>query len=172
MLERTEDYLDIGVPLYKAAITSDWNTANNIILDSRNRRLEGFSVSNENMSTTLHVAVTANETERSILFVRNLVNIMFPNELEVVDAKKNTAFCLVCMNGNMEMGMIMLRMNIRLLHIRGTDGMMPLQISSLFGRYKLLRFLYDSSRNNTDQYDDEDWKSTLSNCVENDLFGK
>ncbi|KAJ9553637.1 hypothetical protein OSB04_017682 [Centaurea solstitialis] len=80
LLERSNDYIDICVPLYEASITGNWDAARPI-LDKRRELVR--SAITENFDTTLHVAASAKETKLTENFVDNLVNMMDKEDLQL-----------------------------------------------------------------------------------------
>ncbi|KAJ9553588.1 hypothetical protein OSB04_017633 [Centaurea solstitialis] len=162
------DYYNICVPLYEASITGNWEAAK-AILDQQ-PKLVGFAIT-ETYETALHAASLAEETKRAERFVENLVNLMTVEELELQDSSYNTAFCIAAKAGNIKMIKVMLQKNPNLLNIRGSNKMMPLYMSALFGKYETTKYLYALSDNMagdfwTPKY--RDW--VLESCVECDFF--
>ncbi|PWA78292.1 ankyrin repeat-containing domain, PGG domain protein [Artemisia annua] len=68
-----KEYLEICVPLYKAAITSDWESAK-VILDKR-PELVRYAIT-QGGDTILHIAVSAEDIILAEKFVDNLLNKM------------------------------------------------------------------------------------------------
>ncbi|KAJ9553634.1 hypothetical protein OSB04_017679, partial [Centaurea solstitialis] len=144
--ESSNDYIDICVPLYEASITGNWEAAR-LILEKR-PELVRFAIT-ENFDTTLHVAASAKETKPTERFVDNLVNMMDKEDLQLQNNNFNTAFCLAAAAGNIKMVEIMMKKNPSLMSIPGSQGMMPLHMSALFGKYETIKYLYDASHNLT-----------------------
>ncbi|PWA54591.1 Ankyrin repeat-containing protein [Artemisia annua] len=166
--ENKDDYLEFGVPLYEASLKGDWETAN-LIFDKR-PKLVSFGLSRQ-LGTALHVAATAEETELTIQFVRNLVNMMKPEELELLNQSSNTAFWIASATGNVEMAKIMMEKNCNLQNIRGADGLLPLARSASGGGKKIVKYLYDKSQKMIgDHWTEKDRAYVIENCVERDLF--
>ncbi|PWA39837.1 Ankyrin repeat-containing protein [Artemisia annua] len=168
LFEENKDYLKFGVPLYEASLKGDWETAK-LIFDKR-PELVSAGLSRQ-LGTALHVAATAEETNSSIQFVRNLVNMMKPEELELLNQSSNTAFWIASATGNVEMAKIMMGKNCNLQNIPGVKNLLPLTISALKGKYRTVKYLYDLSQKMTgDPWTDEGRALVLENCVERDLF--
>ncbi|KAI3734804.1 hypothetical protein L6452_14283 [Arctium lappa] len=168
LLDSRADYYSICVPLYEASITGNWKSAK-VFLDQYPKLVQ-FAIT-ENYQTALHVATLAEETKRTECFVENLVNLMTGEDLELQDSSYNTAFCVAAKAGNIKMIKIMLKKNPNLLNIPGSNRMMPLYMSALFGKYETVKYLYDLSDNMasdfwTTKY--QDWM--LENCVECGFF--
>lgn len=157
------------VPLYGASIVGDWETAK-IILDKR-RDLVRFGLS-KNLGTTLHVAVTAEETKETINFLRNLVTMMTTEELELKNKYSNTAFWMASASGNTKAAMIMLEKNHNLLNIRGNNEYLPLSVGVTTGTHNMVKWLYNKSQKmNEDHWTNEDRSLTLFQCLERNFFG-
>ncbi|XP_076943124.1 uncharacterized protein LOC143613249 [Bidens hawaiensis] len=161
------DYSNLVVPLYEASIIGDWETANSIL----NKRRDLISVGlSRNLGTALHVAVTAEETKITLNFVKNLVNMMTVEELEIQNKYWNTAFWIASAGGNTKMAMIMMEKNRRLPDIRGT-AYLPLTIAAITGTNNIVKYLYEKSqRMRGDHWTNDDRNLTLLHCVERDFF--
>ncbi|GKA63461.1 ankyrin repeat-containing protein [Tanacetum coccineum] len=165
--ENRHDYLEVGVPLYEASLNGDWETAK-LIFDKR-PELVRFGL-NRKLGTALHVVATAEETNLTLQFVKNLVNMMTTEELEQRNHFSNTAFWIAAATGNVNMTMIMMEKNRSLHCIRGATYL-PLSISAAEGRYKMVKYHYNLSQNMTgDHWTDKDRESVLKDCVEREIF--
>ncbi|GJT14972.1 ankyrin repeat-containing protein [Tanacetum coccineum] len=165
---RRESYFDICVPLYQASISGDWKTAKNI-LDAR-PELVRYAIAEGN-DTALHVAASAEETKLTKRFVKNLVNMMTKEDMEIQNKNDNTALCLAATAGNIKMVKIMLKKNPGLLTIAGSRGMLPLYMSALQGRHNTVKYLYAASETMSSRFwTDEKWGWMLLGCVECDFF--
>ncbi|KAJ9553495.1 hypothetical protein OSB04_017540 [Centaurea solstitialis] len=166
--ESSNDYINTCVPLYEASVTGNWEAAK-LILDKR-RELVRFAIT-ENFDTILHVATSADETKLTERFVDNLVNMMDKEDLQLQNKNFNTAFCLAAAAGNIKMVQNMAKKNPSLLTIPGSQGMMPLHMSALYGKYESIKYLYDASDNLTnDGWTPENRCWFLHKCVQGDFF--
>ncbi|KAD2804990.1 hypothetical protein E3N88_38367 [Mikania micrantha] len=146
----------------------DWETAK-LIFD-KHPNLVRFNLS-KNFGTTLHVVVTAEETELTLNFVKNLVNMMTREELELKNNHSNTAFWVASASGKKKMAKIMIEKNRSLLDIRGNGDYLPLTISAMNGIHNMVKYLYKNSKKMTgDHWTDKDRSLTLSHCVKRDFF--
>ncbi|PWA72063.1 Ankyrin repeat-containing protein [Artemisia annua] len=162
------DYFKICVPLYEACMNGNWKAAKDI-LDDR-PELVHFAIT-ENLETPLHVAVSAEENKQTEQFVKNLVDLMDDRELEFQNKGGNTALCLASAAGNIKMVMTMVNKNPGLLNIPGSQRMMPLYMSALYGKYNTVNYLYDNSQKMTGKnwtHQNRGW--VLLKCVEWDFF--
>ncbi|MFS7960584.1 putative ankyrin repeat-containing domain, PGG domain, ankyrin repeat-containing domain superfamily [Helianthus anomalus] len=168
LLGNREDYLNLVVPLYQASLSGDWETAK-IIFDER-RDLVQYDLM-ENLGTALHVAATSEETKQTLNFVKNLVNMMTREELELKNKLGNTAFYVACVFGNTKMAKIMMEENNALSTIRGSHEYLPLSASALAGKYSSVKYLYDHSQKMTgDHWTNDDLEFTLWHCAKSGFF--
>nr|GFB50882.1 ankyrin repeat-containing protein [Tanacetum cinerariifolium] len=154
LFENRADYLEFGVPLYEASLNGHWETAK-LILDKR-PELVRFCISRQ-LGTALHVAATTEETKMTLQFVKNLVNMMTREELELPNQFSNTAFWIASATGNVNMAMVMMEKNPSLQYIRGANSLLPLAKSASGGKYKITN---------------EDRALVLENCVKRELFDR
>ncbi|PWA90120.1 ankyrin repeat-containing domain, PGG domain protein [Artemisia annua] len=163
-----DTYIEFGIPLYEASINADWKAAKEI-LDKKPDLIR--SSITENGETALHVAASAKRTKRVAEFVQNLVNMMEMADLELQNKSYNTALCLAAAAGNLEMVDIMVKKNMALLTIPGSNEMMPLYMASLFGEHDVVKYLFKKSKG----LRDDGWNAKnrawlLQKCVEGDMF--
>ncbi|GKE85965.1 ankyrin repeat-containing protein, partial [Tanacetum coccineum] len=155
-------------PLYQASITGDWKTAKGIL--SRRPELVRYTIAEGN-DTALQVAASAEETKLTKHFVKNLVNMMTKEDMEIQNKNENTALCLAATAGNIKMVEIMLKKNPGLLTIAGSRGMLPLYMSALQGRHNIVKYLYAAFETMSSRYwINEKWGWMLLGCVECDFF--
>ncbi|KAI3784505.1 hypothetical protein L1987_43604 [Smallanthus sonchifolius] len=163
-----EEYIKVGIPLYEASIKGDWKSAKPII--DQKPDLVRCSIT-ENCETALHIAASANKTKSMHDFVKNLVENMTNEDLELQNNSSNTALCLAAAAGNVEMVKILLNKNSALLQIPGSQQMMPLYMAALFGDHAMVEYIYNKSN----ELRDDGWNPQnrgwlLLKCVEADLF--
>ncbi|KAL8257680.1 hypothetical protein R6Q59_029721 [Mikania micrantha] len=146
----------------------DWETAKFIF--DKHPSLVRFNHS-KNFGTTLHVVATAEETDLTLNFVKNLVKMMTREELELKNNHSNTAFWVASAFGKKKMAKIMIEKNRSLLDIRGNCDYLPLSISALNGMHSMVKYLYKNSQKMTgDNWTDKDRSLILSHCVKRDFF--
>ncbi|GKB79351.1 ankyrin repeat-containing domain, PGG domain protein [Tanacetum coccineum] len=124
-----------------------------------------------NYDTALHIAASAKSTKKAEKFMKNLVSLMTSKDLEIPNRSGNTAFILAAAGGNVGIAMILLENNPELVNISGTQGLMPLYIACLYGKYEMVKYLYVKSN----FMNGESWNPTnrgwvLEKCVEADFF--
>ncbi|PWA96686.1 ankyrin repeat-containing domain, PGG domain protein [Artemisia annua] len=126
----------------------------------------------ENGETALHIAASTKGTKKVDEFVRNLVERMKNEDLELVNNNKSTALYLAAVAGNIETVKIMMERNPALDTIPGGGGdMMPLYAAVLFGHKDVAEYLYESSKSLlNDGWNRPRRISLLEKCVESDMF--
>ena len=132
-----EEYLSIGVPLYEASVKGDWERAIYILIT--NPELVRYAIT-ENYETALHIAASAKSTKLVEKFVENLVSLMTSEDLLIQNRSGNTAFSLAVAGGNLSIAKILLRIDPSLVNISGTQGLMPLHIACLYGKYEMVKY--------------------------------
>ncbi|KAM0022157.1 putative ankyrin repeat-containing domain, PGG domain, ankyrin repeat-containing domain superfamily [Helianthus debilis subsp. tardiflorus] len=165
-----ENYLKEGVPLYEASIRCDWVAAK-AILDKK-PDLVRYSIT-ENGETALHVAASAKGDPKDVEeFVKNLVRKMKEEDLALENENFNTALYLAAAAGNVKAVKIMVEKNSILPTIPGAQGkMLPLYAAALFGNYDVVKYLYEESKELSDDcWNPQNRGWLLEKCVENDMF--
>ncbi|XP_022038462.1 uncharacterized protein LOC110941148 [Helianthus annuus] len=168
ILGSREEYIEVGVPLYEAAIKGDWKAAKPFL--DKQPNLICFAIT-ENYETLLHVAASAESTKAVEEFVKNLVNMMEKKDLELQNKNYNTALHLAAAAGNIETARTMIKKNPALTEIPGNNRTMPLYMAALFAKPDMVRHLYGISNKMGGDYwstDNRGW--VLQKCVEGDIF--
>ncbi|PWA55610.1 ankyrin repeat-containing domain, PGG domain protein [Artemisia annua] len=116
---------------------------------------------------------SANRSKQVVEFVKNLVDLMTKEDLELVNKDHNTALYLAAAAGYLETVKIMMAKNEILHTIPGAAGTaMPLHAATLYGNKDVVKFLYRISK---DLSDDDGWNPAnrgwlLEKCGESDMF--
>ncbi|GKE82099.1 ankyrin repeat-containing domain, PGG domain protein, partial [Tanacetum coccineum] len=164
-----KEYLNIGLPLYEAS-ECDWKATKTILDKHPNMELVRFRIT-ENGETALHIAASVKGPKKVSDFVRNLVEKMENEDLELLNRNGSTALYLAAVAGNLESVDIMMRSNRTLDTIPG-GGMhkptMPLYATALFGNKDVVSYLYECSRHLADArvWNKENRTELLEKCVE------
>ncbi|KAJ7969333.1 Ankyrin repeat-containing protein [Quillaja saponaria] len=158
--EQREQYLKLGVPLYKAALRGDWEKAKSIL--NEDQTLLNASITQQR-ETVLHVATAANQVH----FVEELVELIDADDLALQDYQGNTAFCFAAVVGNVEITEIMRHKNPCLPTIRGGAGLTPLYFSILHGQSKMARYLLPQT---IEVLEEGDWNMLFFTCIKTDLY--
>ncbi|BBG92746.1 Ankyrin repeat family protein [Prunus dulcis] len=127
---KREVYLKLCVPLHKAAIRGDWDTAKGILSIDPTLSSAGIT---KGWLTALHIAAGA----RHIHFVEELVKMMDEEDLALQDNKENTALSFAAGAGAIEIAKIMIQKNKLLPTIKTGEGLTPLFMAALLGRSEM-----------------------------------
>ncbi|XP_068339654.1 ankyrin repeat-containing protein ITN1-like isoform X1 [Pyrus communis] len=163
LLESTnrEAYLNLCMPLYKAAMKGDWHTTKGIL--NINRTLLTASIT-KGWETVLHVAAGV---KNNINFVEELVKMMDEEDLALQDIKGNTALSFAATTGTVEIAEILIRKNRSLPTIPGGQGMTPLYVAALFGQSKMAWHLYHKTY---ETLDEQSRRFLFFCCIDHDLY--
>ncbi|XP_048436602.1 ankyrin repeat-containing protein At5g02620-like [Pyrus x bretschneideri] len=163
LLENTnrDSYLNLCMPLYKAAMKGDWDTTKDIL--NINRALLTASIT-KGWETVLHVAAGVKD---NIHFVGELVQMMDEEDLALQDIKGNTALSLAAATGTLEIAEILIRKNRSLPTIPGGKGMTPLYVAALFGQSKMAWYLYDKTY---ETLNEKSRRFLFFCCIDHDLY--
>ncbi|KAJ7969320.1 Ankyrin repeat-containing protein [Quillaja saponaria] len=155
-----EKYLNLCVPLYKAALRGDWKAARSYF--TKDITMLNASIT-KGWETVLHIAAGANHVH----FVEELVKLMDENDLALKDYKGNTAFCFAAAVGNIEITEIMRQKNQNLPTIRGGAGVTPLYMSILQGQREMALYLYPKT---IEVLEKGDWNMLFFTCIKTGLY--
>ncbi|KAM1149886.1 hypothetical protein ACFX2B_030123 [Malus domestica] len=131
-----EAYLNLCMPLYKAAMEGNWETTKGIL--KINPALLTASIT-KGWQTVLHVAAGA---KNNIQIVAELVKMIDEDDLALQDNKGNTALSFAAAAGTVEIADILIRKNRFLPTIPGGEGMTPLYMAALLGQSEMATYLY------------------------------
>ncbi|XP_076928823.1 uncharacterized protein LOC143592930 [Bidens hawaiensis] len=163
-----EDCINIGIPLFQAAIKGDWKAAKPILENWQ--ELVRYAIT-ENKETLLHIAASAESTKAVENFVENLVNLMERNDLELQNRSYDTALSLAAQAGNLETTKIMIEKNPLLPEIANDNKITPLYMAALFAKPDMVRYLHNYSNHmRGDCWDNENRGWVLQKCVEAKIF--
>ncbi|PWA95703.1 ankyrin repeat family protein [Artemisia annua] len=96
---------------------------------------------------------------------------MTSEDLLLQNRSANTAFSLAAAGGNVIIAKILVQKTPQLVNISGNQGILPLYVASLYGKYEMVKYLYGVS----DKMGGECWNQTnrgwvLQKCMEADFF--
>lgn len=153
------------MPLYEAALKGDWQAAQYIL--GKSPKMINASI-NKNYETALHVASSTKHTH----FVKELVNLMMPDDLELQNKNWNTALCLSAAAGTVKIADILVKKNSKLLGIHGHRNMSPLMIAATYAHKDMVLYLYSMANNMTgEEWSDSDRIMVMNACVTTNLYG-
>ncbi|KAK1355071.1 PGG domain-containing protein [Heracleum sosnowskyi] len=160
--EQKENYIDICVPLYNAALKGDWRAAERIIGDCPN--VINMSITNKH-DTVLHIVSSTKHT----YFAEKLVNMMKIEDLELQNLDGETALCLAVAS-TVKMVDVLLKRNNRLLVIR-KNGDLPFMSAISSGDKHMVEYIYSKTNNMEDDFwTYSDHKRMLMSCLASGLF--
>ncbi|XP_048133988.1 uncharacterized protein LOC125314818 [Rhodamnia argentea] len=113
-------------PLLRAAFEGDWETANRFFV--RDIASKKAIITSESQ-TALHIAAMSAQDQ----FVKNLVELLSPEELEVADGKQCTAIHYAALGGRIRMVKALVRRNPKLTHVLDGQGFVPLRRFAEYG---------------------------------------
>lgn len=164
--ENRSIYLNICVPLQKAALKGNWPTAKHLLGNEDPRSILCAGIA-KGYETLLHLAAGARQTD----FVKELLKLMEPEDLTLQDRNGNTAFCFAVAAGSIDIAESMLKKNKHLLTIRGGENMAPLYMAAVLAQRDMALYLYDEA-NAKDNLTAEDQNALFFTCISTDLYGK
>uniref|UniRef100_UPI001CB955FA protein ACCELERATED CELL DEATH 6-like n=1 Tax=Erigeron canadensis TaxID=72917 RepID=UPI001CB955FA len=163
-----ENYIKIGAKLYEASMKGNWEVAKGI-LDDR-LELVRFAIT-KNYETPLHVAASAESNKSLELFVKELVERMDNEDLQLQNKNYQTALYLAAAAGNVKIAKIIVNKNKVVLNIPTNKGKMPLYIAALLAEREMVKYLYEqSNKMSGDFWTIENRSWVLHKCVESDMF--
>ncbi|KAK9265794.1 hypothetical protein L1049_025371 [Liquidambar formosana] len=124
------------LPLYRAAIKGDWESARRILEKKPDLLTAEITVTSE---TVLQVAVSR---DQAAFFVEKLLDLM-PNESDVAQATSNgnTALGYAARVGNTKAAMLLVKKNPKLPQIRNSFGSTPLHLAAKYGQKETALYL-------------------------------
>ncbi|KAL8093744.1 uncharacterized protein LOC141692785 [Apium graveolens] len=159
--EQRDNYLNICVPLYNAAIKGDWHAAEEIITDCP--EVINTSIT-KRQDTVLHIISSTKHTH----FAEKLVKLMAVEDLELQNGLGETALCLAVAS-NVKMVHILLRRNSGLLRIR-KNGDLPFMLAVRYGDKHMVEYIYSKTNIDTEKWYYMDQKRILESCLSLGLF--
>ncbi|KAM0022169.1 putative ankyrin repeat-containing domain, PGG domain, ankyrin repeat-containing domain superfamily [Helianthus debilis subsp. tardiflorus] len=168
-----DTYSKIRVRLFESSMKCDWDAAKAIF--DQHPDWVRCSIAKEG-ETALHFASSKKQSKHVENFVKNLVDMMEPGDLELETVSFSTALYTAAVAGNIETVKIMVEKNENLLTIMGGNAdaklrMMPLHAAALVGNHEVVKYLYENSNDlNGENWDDKTRSWLLEKCVEGDMF--
>ncbi|XP_022894975.1 uncharacterized protein LOC111409210 isoform X1 [Olea europaea var. sylvestris] len=138
----TEKDLSFYLPLYKAAIKGDWESAS-ILFDSNPEAVTARIT--KNLETILHIAVGRSE---AIHFVEKLVELMPDEALPLTSKFSENALHYAAKYGNTKAANILVTRDPGLSHIWNDTNLLPLHLAALFGHKEMVLFLLSVTKDN------------------------
>ncbi|KAL8036001.1 hypothetical protein ABFX02_12G131400 [Erythranthe guttata] len=167
---KEEDLIMKYMPLHKAALEGDWETAKRIF--DRDPRAKSAVLDNTGL-TPLHVAVGTGK--KGIHFVRNMVELLMADDTgEELMARKNvtghTALHAAANVGNTEAATILVNRMLRLLYTPNfLRNDFPVHTAALFSHKRILLYLLQATKEQK-PYDCYDGLRLLVYLIQADFF--
>nr|XP_043630752.1 uncharacterized protein LOC122602084 [Erigeron canadensis] len=166
--ENKEEYMEICVPLYEAAITGDWEAAK-VILDRR-PELVRFAIT-PNGDTTLHIAVRAEATKQGEFFMENLLKMMEIEDLEIGNEVGDPAYMIAAIKGKVHMFEVIVNKHKDLLSKFPKSTLVALDMSAANGNHDMTLHFYNVlEKTPLSFWGEERWCIFFLNCIHGDLF--
>ncbi|KAL0374584.1 UNVERIFIED_CONTAM: hypothetical protein Sradi_3374100 [Sesamum radiatum] len=134
--------LNCYLPLHKAAIRGDWETASKFF-DSNPDAVSARIT--KNLETVLHIAVGRSE---ACSFVEKLVELMPTDALSLKSKFSETALHYAAKYGNTKAAKLLVARDPGLPHIWNDTNLLPLHLAALFGHKEMVLFLLTVTRDN------------------------
>ncbi|KAL2251019.1 UNVERIFIED_CONTAM: hypothetical protein Sindi_2224200 [Sesamum indicum] len=137
-----ENDLNCYLPLHKAAIRGDWESASKFF-DSNPDAVSARIT--KNLETVLHIAVGRSEASS---FVEKLVELMPTDALSLKTKFSETALHYAAKYGNIKAAKYLVVSDPGLPHIWNDTNLLPLHLAALFGHKEMVLFLLTVTRDN------------------------
>lgn len=143
-LDETEKDINFYLPLYKAAIRGDWDSARKFF--DLNPEATAAKIA-KNCETVLHIAAGRNE---AIQFVDELVKLMPANALSVTNKFNETALHLAAKCGNTEAAKLLVNRDPGMPNLWSGTKLLPLHLAALFGHKEMILYLLTVTSSNVE----------------------
>lgn len=155
------------LPLYKAIITEDWDTAKTFFDLDRNVLTAKITVQ---LNTPLHVALTGS----SLNFIEKLVELMTPEELAQPNVGGYTAFHRVAGVGDVEIAKLLFKKNPDLPNIWNQGGRLPLHHAAMLGHKHMVQYLLEITKEDIEPkpFEGHSGNMLLSDLIISELYGE
>ncbi|PIN24771.1 hypothetical protein CDL12_02495 [Handroanthus impetiginosus] len=135
-----ENDLNSYLPLYKAAIRGDWESASKFFVSNPDAVTARIS---KNLETVLHIAVGRSE---AINFVEKLVELMPADAISLKSKFSETALHYAAKYGNTKAAKLLVAQDPGLPHFWSDTNMLPIHLAALFGHKEIILYLLTVTR--------------------------
>ncbi|XP_020553810.1 uncharacterized protein LOC110011228 isoform X3 [Sesamum indicum] len=162
-----ENDLNCYLPLHKAAIRGDWESASKFF-DSNPDAVSARIT--KNLETVLHIAVGRSEASS---FVEKLVELMPTDALSLKTKFSETALHYAAKYGNIKAAKYLVVSDPGLPHIWNDTNLLPLHLAALFGHKEMVLFLLTVTRDNEvpNAFEDQPGITLLISIVHSAFYG-
>ncbi|KAK3023653.1 hypothetical protein RJ639_043179 [Escallonia herrerae] len=155
------------LPLHRAALKGDWESANNFIEkepDSVRAIITGY------LETALMVAVRSGQRKH---FLKKLLQLMLPADLTVADRLGITALHIAAGVGNVEVAKLLVQKNPDTPDVPDIGKSKPLLIAALHGRRNMFSYLITVTKEDVEPrpFDGQSGSMLLQALLFNELYG-
>ncbi|KAB1200191.1 hypothetical protein CJ030_MR0G007882 [Morella rubra] len=126
---------DFCAPLLQATLKGDWRAAKAFLKQHPCCVREPIT---KEQGTALHYAAAAKRTR----FVKELLKLMTPSDLELKTTEGWTALCFAAQSEKVRIAQEMVKMNKKLPYLRTNQGATPLQMAASLGRKSMASYLF------------------------------
>ncbi|KAK3038022.1 hypothetical protein RJ639_029973 [Escallonia herrerae] len=133
------------LPLHKAALAGDWETASTIIEkepDAVRAIITGFE------ETALIVAV---RSKKRNAFVKNLLEKMLLPDVALAEKAGSTALHIAALVGNIEAAEMLVGKDPKLPNVGDINKALPIHRAALYGRREMVRYLFTVTKEDSEQ---------------------
>ncbi|PIN17149.1 hypothetical protein CDL12_10194 [Handroanthus impetiginosus] len=146
----------------KAATIGDWQAAEVLLREDPNIVRDKLTEKGE---TALHIAASMKGTE----FVKELVQIMSPNDLELQNEHGQTAFYYAAARGTVEMVTVMREKNSSLVSMCDEDMKTPLYVATREENKEMVSYLYQFT--GVENLDIKQWFDVIFAAISSRMYG-
>ncbi|KAA8531042.1 hypothetical protein F0562_005751 [Nyssa sinensis] len=153
------DHLDYNI-LFKAVENGDWKGVKTFLKDDPTAVSARISSKGD---TALHVAILTGQ----IKIAEELVKLTPAEDLELTDEFGCTTLSLAAISGVTRLAKALVQKNHNLLRIANEhdDGLLPVTVASLYGRKRMVRYLYSVTPQEEISPERGEPGATLLNCL-------
>lgn len=137
-----EKDLSCYLPLYKAAIRGDWDSASKFFNSNPDAVAARIT---KNLETVLHIAVARSE---AISFVEKLMELMPTDAFPLKSKFSETALHYAAKYGNTKAAKLLVARDPGLPNIWSDTNLLPLHLAALFGHKEMVLYLLTVTRDN------------------------
>ncbi|KAF9599587.1 hypothetical protein IFM89_001083 [Coptis chinensis] len=162
--EISNESFKLGILIAKAMDNNDWGRFENALCNDPSVMRSRVNLSGD---TFLHIATSY----VNVRFVRNLVMMMPPQDLEVKNNIGTTAFEAAVVRGIKEIVEIMVHKNSNLVMIRTSKNVLPVVAAARSGNKDLVKYLYSMTPlSELSAETSRDGVSLLTNAIVTDMY--
>ncbi|KAK2986178.1 hypothetical protein RJ640_006213, partial [Escallonia rubra] len=154
------------VPLHKAALAGDWETASSIIEKEPDAVRAKITADGE---TALVVAV---QSKKRNAFVKKLLEKMLSPDVALTENNGATALHFAAMAGNIEAAKLLVKKDPKLPNVEDFNKALPINRAAIFGRREMVLYLFTVTQEDGEQkpYEGESGGRLLHALIQNEVY--